>query len=77
MRYNRDSDVADVCSDIRILGIVPDILAIGKGMGGGLPVGGFVSSLEKMRTFLDNPKMGACHYIRRKPGSGRIVSGNA
>ena len=38
--------------------IVPDILAIGKGMGGGLPVGGFVSSLEKMRTFLDNPKMG-------------------
>ena len=39
-------------------GIVPDILAIGKGMGGGLPVGGFVSSLEKMRTFLDNPKMG-------------------
>lgn len=39
-------------------GIVPDILAIGKGMGGGLPVGGFVSSPEKMRTFLDNPKMG-------------------
>ncbi len=38
--------------------IVPDILAIGKAMGGGLPVGGFVSSLEKMRTLLDHPKMG-------------------
>ena len=38
--------------------IVPDILAIGKAMGGGLPVGGFVSSLEKMQMLLDHPKMG-------------------
>lgn len=39
-------------------GIVPDILAIGKAMGGGLPVGGFISSLEKMQMLLDHPKMG-------------------
>lgn len=39
-------------------GVVPDILAIGKAMGGGLPVGGFVSSLEKMQMLLDHPKMG-------------------
>ncbi|MDD4819785.1 MAG: aspartate aminotransferase family protein [Flavobacteriales bacterium] len=39
-------------------GITPDIVAVGKAMGGGLPVGGFISSLEKMQMFLDNPKMG-------------------
>ena len=38
--------------------IVPDIVAVGKAMGGGLPVGGFISSLEKMQMFLDHPKMG-------------------
>jgi acetylornithine/N-succinyldiaminopimelate aminotransferase len=37
---------------------VPDILAIGKGMAGGMPVGGFVSSYEKMKLLQDNPKLG-------------------
>ncbi|MBW2961235.1 aspartate aminotransferase family protein [Mesonia aestuariivivens] len=39
-------------------GIVPDILVIGKGMGGGLPIGAFVASAELMDTLSDNPKMG-------------------
>ncbi len=38
-------------------GIVPDIIIIGKGMGGGMPVGGFVSSRERME-LLTNPKLG-------------------
>ncbi len=38
--------------------VVPDILAIGKGMGGGLPVGAFVASEELMDLLSDNPKMG-------------------
>ncbi|WP_185869629.1 aspartate aminotransferase family protein [Blattabacterium cuenoti] len=34
-------------------GIVPDILIMGKGMGGGMPIGGFISSNKIMRTFCD------------------------
>ncbi len=37
---------------------VPDIIIIGKGMGGGMPVGGFVSSAEKMDLLCDAPKLG-------------------
>jgi 4-aminobutyrate aminotransferase-like enzyme len=38
--------------------IVPDILVIGKGMGGGMPVGAFTSSAEKMDLLYQNPKLG-------------------
>lgn len=37
--------------------IVPDILAIGKGMAGGLPVGGFVASAKIMDCLSTNPEM--------------------
>lgn len=37
--------------------VVPDILAIGKGMASGLPCGAFVSSYELMHLLADNPKM--------------------
>ncbi|MEO2060701.1 MAG: aminotransferase class III-fold pyridoxal phosphate-dependent enzyme [Mesonia sp.] len=39
-------------------GIIPDILVIGKGMAGGLPVGAFVASEKLMDSLSDNPKMG-------------------
>lgn len=39
-------------------GIVPDIVAMGKGMGGGLPVGAFTSSTIIMDSLMDNPKLG-------------------
>ncbi|WP_185861288.1 aspartate aminotransferase family protein [Blattabacterium cuenoti] len=32
--------------------IIPDILVMGKGMGGGMPISGFVSSQEIMKTFI-------------------------
>ncbi len=38
--------------------IVPDILVMGKGMGGGMPVGAFTSSAEKMDLLYQNPKLG-------------------
>lgn len=38
--------------------ITPDILVIGKGMAGGLPVGGFVSSHKIMASLQENPKLG-------------------
>ena len=37
---------------------IPDILVIGKGMGGGMPVGAFVASEEHMDLLYDNPKLG-------------------
>lgn len=39
-------------------GIVPDILVMGKGMGGGLPIGAFTASHEVMALLQDNPKLG-------------------
>ena len=38
--------------------IVPDILLIAKGMGGGMPIGAFVSSKEIMDSLKDNPILG-------------------
>lgn len=39
-------------------GIVPDILVMGKGMAGGLPVGAFTASREMMTTLMENPMLG-------------------
>ena len=38
--------------------VEPDIVVMGKGMGGGLPVGAFSASHSLMRFFRDNPKLG-------------------
>ena len=39
-------------------GIQPDILTIAKAMGGGLPLGAFVSSYAKMQSLTENPMLG-------------------
>lgn len=39
-------------------GIIPDILVMGKGMGGGMPIGAFTASNEVMALLQDNPKLG-------------------
>ncbi|MEK6476931.1 aspartate aminotransferase family protein [Catalinimonas sp. 4WD22] len=39
-------------------GIVPDILVAAKGMGGGMPIGAFISSAEIMGTLRENPILG-------------------
>lgn len=38
--------------------VIPDILTIAKGMGGGMPIGAFVSSKEIMNTLTFNPVLG-------------------
>lgn len=38
--------------------IVPDILVMGKGMAGGMPIGAFTASHEVMALLQDNPKLG-------------------
>lgn len=39
-------------------GIVPDILVMGKGMGGGVPVGAFMSNRQIMESLSHSPKLG-------------------
>jgi len=39
-------------------GIVPDIITAAKGMGGGMPLGAFISSKEIMSTLQENPVLG-------------------
>jgi acetylornithine/N-succinyldiaminopimelate aminotransferase len=38
--------------------IVPDILLLGKAIGGGMPLGAFVAERERMMAFADNPILG-------------------
>ncbi len=38
--------------------VIPDILVMGKGMGGGLPIGAFTASKEHMALLKDNPIQG-------------------
>ena len=38
--------------------VIPDIVVMGKGMGGGLPIGAFTASTEVMDSLMDNPKLG-------------------
>jgi acetylornithine/N-succinyldiaminopimelate aminotransferase len=38
--------------------VVPDIIILGKGMGGGMPVGAFTASSAHMDLLSDNPKLG-------------------
>ncbi len=39
-------------------GVIPDIVVLGKGLGGGLPIGAFTASNDLMSLFMDNPKLG-------------------
>ena len=39
-------------------GVVPDVLTLGKALGGGMPIGALVSSPEIMHVFTNNPMLG-------------------
>jgi acetylornithine/succinyldiaminopimelate/putrescine aminotransferase len=39
-------------------GVVPDILILGKGLGGGMPIGAFISSVDHMNTIRNKPVLG-------------------
>jgi len=51
--------------------VVPDILVMGKGMGGGLPIGAFSSSAAHMHHLIENPKLG---HITTFGGNAIIAS---
>lgn len=52
-------------------GLIPDILVMGKGMGGGLPIGAFTASRELMLLLSDQPKLG---HITTFGGNAVIAS---
>jgi acetylornithine/succinyldiaminopimelate/putrescine aminotransferase len=39
-------------------GVIPDIFVTGKGLGGGMPIGAFISSHENMSLLKEHPKLG-------------------
>ncbi|MFO7721946.1 MAG: aspartate aminotransferase family protein [Bacteroidales bacterium] len=39
-------------------GVIPDILTLAKGMGGGMPIGAFIASDDIMRVLRNNPALG-------------------
>lgn len=39
-------------------GVTPDILLVAKGMGGGMPIGGFISDQKILQVFTENPVLG-------------------
>ena len=38
--------------------VIPDVLTLGKALGGGMPIGALVSSKDKMHVFTNNPMLG-------------------
>jgi len=50
-------------------GVAPDILVCAKGMGGGMPIGAFISSPEIMVGFQTNPILGHCTTFGGHPVS--------
>lgn len=39
-------------------GVVPDVLLLGKALGGGMPLGAFISDFKMMNSFTDSPVLG-------------------
>ena len=39
-------------------GVIPDILLLGKALGGGMPLGAFIADRQLMHTFTENPVLG-------------------
>lgn len=55
--------------------IIPDIILLGKALGGGMPLGAFISSYDNMQTFTNNPILGHITTFGGHPVS--CAAGNA
>ena len=58
MRFRQDSDEQDTCSQPTDSVVVPDIIVLAKALGGGMPLGAFISSKEIMSSLISNPQLG-------------------
>ncbi|NCA84082.1 MAG: aspartate aminotransferase family protein [Clostridia bacterium] len=57
-------------------GIVPDIMCLAKGMGGGMPIGAFVADKKLMRAFTNNPDFGHITTFGGHPVSAAAALAN-
>ncbi len=57
-------------------GIPPDILCLAKGMGGGMPIGAFVSSVEIMKSLTFEPELGHITTFGGHPVSSAAALAN-
>jgi len=57
-------------------GVVPDILCLAKGMGGGMPIGAFVADKKMMLTFTNNPDFGHITTFGGHPVSAAAALAN-
>ena len=57
-------------------GVVPDILTIAKAMGGGMPIGAFVSDKKIMDSFTNNPVLGHITTFGGHPVSAAAALAN-
>ena len=51
----------------RQFGVVPDILLLGKALGGGLPLGAFIAGKKTIDAFTDNPVLGHINTFGGNP----------
>ena len=58
------------------LGVIPDILCLAKGMGGGMPIGAFISSEEIMSKFTFEPILGHITTFGGHPVSAAAAVAN-
>jgi len=56
--------------------VIPDILTVAKGMGGGMPIGAFISSKEIMNSFTNNPVLGHITTFGGHPVSSAAAIAN-
>lgn len=58
MKYRREWAVPDHCLPSEKYEVVPDVLCLAKALGGGMPLGAFISSKTIMDTLAHNPALG-------------------
>lgn len=61
---------------LRKYGIVPDILCLGKAMGGGMPIGAMVCARDLMKAFTKSPMLGHITTFGGHPVSCAAAHGN-
>ena len=61
---------------LRKYGIIPDILCLGKAMGGGMPIGAMVCDIKLMRAFTKSPMLGHITTFGGHPVSCAAAYGN-
>ena len=58
MKYKPDLEEQENSGALRHFDIIPDILLLGKALGGGMPLGAFIADKKIMCALTENPVLG-------------------